>query len=79
VYCISLAQPYESITVRGMPVKRIKAATALGTGATLGFKTHTAILDSFGHDPRGDVIVSVPQGVIDEYATVIAIDFEGDL
>jgi len=78
LYCIALAQPYESITVRGLPTKRIKAATALGTNTNLEFRTHTAILDSFTPDPTGEVIVSVPEEAIDEFATVIAIDIDGD-
>ena len=78
VYCISLAQPYESITVRGLPVKRVKAATALGTGTALDIRTHTSIMDSFRSDPVGEVIVSVPADAIDKYATVIALDIEGD-
>ncbi len=65
--------------VRGLPVKRLKAATALGTGAALEFHTHTSILDGFQPDPMGEVVVQVPANVIDQYATVIALDIDGDL
>lgn len=77
VYCTLLAKPYESIVVRGLPVKRVTKATALGTGAELSFHTHTSILDGFKPDPTGDVIIQVPADAIDQYATVIALDVEG--
>ncbi len=77
LYAFALAQPYESITLRGLPTKRVVKATVLGSGTELDVGTHTAIMDSFGPDPRGDVVVTVPTDEIDQFATVIAIDFEG--
>ena len=78
VYCMALAKPYESITVRGLPVKRVTAATVLGTGTELKLKRHTPIMESFLPDPSGEVTVFVPGSHIDEFATVIALDIEGD-
>ncbi|MEY2418567.1 MAG: alpha-L-fucosidase [Actinomycetota bacterium] len=79
VYAIAIAKPYESVTVRGIPVKRVKAVTALGTGSSLSFKKHTAIMESFLPDPSGELTIFVPESDVDEFATVIAIDFDGDL
>jgi alpha-L-fucosidase len=76
VYAIAIAKPYESVTIRGIPVKRVKAVTALGTGTSLSFKKHTAIMESFLPDPNGEIIVFVPPADIDEFATVLAIDFD---
>ena len=79
VYCIALAKPYESITVRGLPTKRVKAVTALGTDTDARRSEPTPrSWSAFMPDPTGEMIVSVPADVIDEYATVIAIDIEGD-
>ncbi len=78
VYCIALAKPYESVTVRGIPVKRVTAATVLGTGSALKFRQHTAIMESFLPDPSGEVTVFVPDADLDEFATVIALDIDGD-
>jgi alpha-L-fucosidase len=76
IYCIAVARPYESVTIRGVPVKRVKAVTALGTGSSLKFKKHTAIMDSFLPDPTGELTVFVPEADIDEFATVIAVDID---
>ena len=78
VYCIAIAKPYESVTVRGIPVKRVRSVCALGTGNELSFKKHTPIMDSFLPDPNGEITVFVPGSDVDEYATVIAIDIDGD-
>jgi alpha-L-fucosidase len=75
VYCVATARPYESITVRGIPVKQVKAVTVLGTGNALKFKKHTPIMESFLPDPTGELTIFVPESDIDQYATVIAIDF----
>lgn len=74
VYVMALAKPYESITVRGLPVKRVKSATVLGTGQELKFRRHTAIMESFFPDPTGEINIYVPEDVIDEFATVIALE-----
>ncbi len=79
LYCIALARPYEAITVRGVPVKRLKSATLLSSGAELRFRSHTAIMESFLPDPDGEITVFVPQDAIDEFATVVVLDFEGEL
>lgn len=78
LYCFALARPYESITVRGLPVKRVKSATVLGTGTALKTKKHTAIMESFLPDPTGELTVFVPESDLDEFATVIALEIDGD-
>jgi hypothetical protein len=64
--------------VRGIPVKRVTQVTALGTGTELRYKRHTEIMQSFLPDPTGEITVTVPANDIDEFATVIAIDIDGD-
>ena len=74
VYLLVLARPYESITVRGMPIRRVTAATAVGSNRPLEFTTHTSVIESFGADPSGEVIITIPPDVIDAHATVVALD-----
>lgn len=75
LYLHLLMKPYETVTVRGLPIKRVQAAHALGGGEPLAFTTRCAILDQmFNVDPVGEVTIAVPQALVDPHATVIAVD-----
>jgi alpha-L-fucosidase len=79
VYVHLLMRPYESVTVRGVRIKRLRSARALSNGAELKLTTRAAILDAMlNPDPLGEVTVAVPEEAIDPHATVIALDFEGE-
>ncbi len=79
VYLHLLMRPYDSVTVRGIRTKRLRAAHALSTGEALPFETRTSILDAMlNPDPAGEATITVPPAAIDEHATVIALDFEGE-
>ena len=67
-------RPYETVTVRGLPVRRVERVTVLGTGAALTFATRTGVLEQLTPDPDGEVTITVPESEHDEYATVLAID-----
>jgi len=69
-----LARPYESITVRGLPVRRVQNVRILGTGTPLAFSTRTGVLEQIAHDPDGEVIIEIPESALDEYATVVTFD-----
>ena len=74
-YLHLLMKPYESISVRGIPIKRIKAVQILADGRKLDYTTRCAIMDSlFNPDPLGELTIQVPEQSVDPYATVIAID-----
>lgn len=75
VYVHLLAKPYESVTVRGVKVRQIERITELSSGRELTFTTRTGIIEGFGPDPEGEVTIAVPADVIDDDATVLAIDF----
>ena len=60
--------------MRGVQVRRVKAVTVVGRGATLKCRRHTAIMESFLADPMGELNIAVPPEEIDEFATVFAID-----
>jgi alpha-L-fucosidase len=74
VYLFCLMRPYESVSVRGIPIKRVEGVTVLGTGASLGFSTRTGVIESLTYDPDGEVTIAVPEGELDPFATVLAID-----
>src|SRR5687768_12984690 len=48
VYVHLLAKPYETVTVRGLKVRRIEKVTELVSGRSLAFETRTGIMESFG-------------------------------
>ncbi len=70
-----LMRPYDTITVRGLPVNRIRGARELRTGTELETRTRCAVLDTmFSADPFGELTVAVPEGLIDQLATVIEVE-----
>ncbi|AFZ24899.1 alpha-L-fucosidase [Cylindrospermum stagnale PCC 7417] len=75
IYLHLLMKPYETISVRGIPIKRVKSVSLLADGTELAYTSRCAIIDSMlNSDPLGELTISVPESVIDPYATVICID-----
>ncbi len=75
IYLHLLMKPYDTISVRGLPIKRIKSVKSVATGKELSYTSRCAIIDSLlSDDPMGELIIEIPESVIDEYATAIAID-----
>ncbi len=76
VYLHLLMRPYDSVSVRGIRVRHVKSARVLGTGDELKLHRRIAAADMlFNSDPVGELIIDVPESVIDPDATVIALDF----
>jgi len=76
VYVHLLMRPYDSATVRGVRIRRLRSVRALSTGEGLSFDTRCSILDGMlNPDPLGEVTVRVPESAIDPYATVLALEF----
>lgn len=78
VYLHLLMRPYESATVRGVHVKRLRSVRALSTGDELQFETRTAIIDLVNPDPLGEVTIQMPESAVDPTATVLALDFDDE-
>jgi alpha-L-fucosidase len=77
LYLHLLMRPYDTVTLRGARIRKVTAVTALGTGRTLDYTTRATIVDTMiNPDPRGELRIAVPATEIDDYATVIAVDFE---
>jgi alpha-L-fucosidase len=77
VYAHLLSRPYESVTVRGVHVRRVRDVRVLGTGRSLPFTTRTGIIESLMDDPTGEVRITVPPDVVDDLATVLVLDTDG--
>lgn len=77
IYLHLLMKPYETISVRGVPIKRVKSVSVLANGTQLAYTSRCAIIDSIQNpDPLGELTICVPDEVIDPYATVISLDLE---
>lgn len=76
VFVHLLARPYDTATVRGVPIRRVATVRHLATGVPLRYTTRCAILDSLlSPDPMGEVVIEVPEDCIDELATVLEVTF----
>jgi alpha-L-fucosidase len=80
VYLHLLAKPYESVTVRSLHVNKVKSIRVLGSGKELEFTKRVTLLDQVRkelmnfNDPVGDLVITVPESVIEPHVTVIAIE-----
>jgi alpha-L-fucosidase len=67
-----LMRPYDSVTIRGVPIKRVRSVRHLSTGAELEFSRRAAVLDQLLNvDPTGELRIQVPEKLIDPLATVL--------
>jgi len=75
VYLHLLMRPYETVAVRGVPIRRVKSVSVLGDGRALEFQTRCAILDQLlNSDPMGELTITVPEDALDPLATVLAVE-----
>ena len=75
VYLHLLLRPYATVSVRGVPVRRVREVRVLGPGRPLEFTFRTAVLDQLNADPNGELVVAVPEDLLDPLATVLRVDF----
>jgi alpha-L-fucosidase len=73
-YLHLLMRPYGQITVRGVPVKRVERVQRLGHPAPLEFTFRTSVIDQLNADPFGELVITVPEELLDPMATVVALD-----
>ncbi|HEX2849068.1 MAG TPA: alpha-L-fucosidase [Acidimicrobiales bacterium] len=74
VYLHLLWRPYDTVTVRGIPVKRVRGVRVLGSGAALEWTSRCTVLDTlFNADPVGEITIAVPAGELDDDATIVEI------
>lgn len=74
-YLHLLMKPYETISVRGIPIRQVKSVTVVGSDESLAYKTRCSIMDELTQpNPLGELTISIPESVIDPLATAIAIE-----
>ncbi|MEH2256030.1 hypothetical protein [Nostoc sp.] len=77
IYLHLLMKPYETISVRGIPIKQVKSVFVLADGTALTYTSRCAIIDSIlNSNPLGELTIDVPESVINPYVTVICIDID---
>jgi alpha-L-fucosidase len=75
VFLHLLLRPYESVSVRGVPIRRVRAVRELKSGRALEHRGRTTILDQMANaDPLGELTIRVPEDVLDPLATVIELE-----
>jgi len=75
LYLHLLSRPYDTVAVRGVPIRRVRAVTALGTGTVLDASGRCPVVDElFNSDPTGELTIRVPDAVLDPLATTLAVD-----
>jgi alpha-L-fucosidase len=79
VFLHLLSKPYETVTVRGLQVKRVEAVRDLASGTPLVARPRVSVIDQIlrNADPFGELTITVPQAAIDEIATVIELELGG--
>ncbi|WZO53420.1 alpha-L-fucosidase [Microbacterium sp. LWH7-1.2] len=78
VYVYCTLQPYQHLTVRGVPVQRVRAVRVLGDARGLPFTAVPRLPDvhAGAPDPRGELVVEIPSELAAQLIPVIAIDLE---
>jgi alpha-L-fucosidase len=78
LFAFLLARPYETVSIRGVQVRKVKGVSVLATGEELPFTTNaTAEQELFGRgDAVGEVVIEVPERVVDPLATVLELTIE---
>jgi alpha-L-fucosidase len=75
-YLLCLMRPYDVVSVRGVPFKRVRAVSELASGTALKFSSRVGVIASLSSDPIGELRIKVPEELIDPVATVIAVDID---
>lgn len=76
-YLIALSRPYESLTVRGVPVRRLERVVHVASGKELAHRSKLAVVDELfpRADALGELTIPIAADQIDDFATVVALDF----
>lgn len=79
VYLHVLMRPYEQIVVRGIRLSTITGVRLVSDGRALTHRTRMSVLEQlFSDDPVGEIVIDLPEDVLDPHATVVALDLDDD-
>jgi alpha-L-fucosidase len=75
LYLHLLMRPYDAVTVRGVPIRRVKSVRDLSSETQLAFSGRCSVIDQLlNSDPTGELTIAVPESVLDSLATVLAVE-----
>lgn len=66
----------EAVSVRGVPLRGLRAVTALGSGRALDYRVRPVFGEVLTGQPSGELAIALPPESLDPLATVIALDWE---
>jgi alpha-L-fucosidase len=70
-----LMRPCDAVSVRGVPLRRVRGVRVAGTDAPLPWSSRVAVTDRLlNADPLGELRITAPGTTVDPCATVIAVD-----
>jgi alpha-L-fucosidase len=75
VHLFLVLRPAESVTVRGVLVRRVRAVQVMATGQALCFATRSGVIEQLMPDPEGELVITVPEDALDPMVTVITVEF----
>lgn len=78
VHLFLVMRPQEFVTVRGVPVRRVRRVTVMGTGTELPFRTRAGVIEQLAPDPDGEVVIEVPDSVLDPMVTVLTLELSDE-
>jgi alpha-L-fucosidase len=79
LHCHLLMRPVAPVSVRGVPVRHLKRIGVLGHDTELPFEIRIPVMDELMHvDGPGEVLIDVPEALLDPIATVLELEFDCD-
>jgi alpha-L-fucosidase len=73
LFAFLLMRPYESVSLRGIRLGSVESVCVLGHDEPLAYTTSATAQEELGGDPVGELIIDVPEHVVDPVATVLEI------
>lgn len=72
-----LMRPYDRVSVRGVPVKHVRAVRLFAGGQELSFSTRRSAVETMlDVDAAGELIIRVPESGLDRFATVLEVEMD---
>lgn len=71
VFLHLLYRPYDTVTVRGLPLDRVSGVRHLATGQELEWTANAPVQALTAGGATGEVVIRVPPELVDDVATVI--------
>ena len=78
IYLFLLMRPFDTVTVRGLPVRRVRQVAQLATGTALSFTTRTGVLEQLERDPDGELVIDMANVDLDRLVPVLAVDVDDE-